>query len=94
MPSIFRAVIIATASFLISIFAMTRILMLTTPGYPIKVTPEDLTFPRIVGFVSFVVGILSIITILFLSGWNKSGSLKKFSVVVAVVTLVLILLLF
>lgn len=91
IPYIFRAVIIATASFLISIFAMTKILMLTTPGFPIKVTNEDFLLPRIMGFTSFMIGILSIIAILFLSGWNKSGSLKRFSIIVAILTLVLIL---
>ena len=92
IPYIFRAIIIATASFLISIFAMTKILMMTTPGYPVKVLVDDLLFPRIVGLISFITGILSIITILFLSGWNKSKSLKRFSIIVAVLTLVLILL--
>ena len=91
---IFRAIITATASFIIAIFAMTRILMLTTSGYPVKVIANDLDFPRIVGFLAFVTGIFSIIAILFLSGWNKSQSLKRFSIVVAILTLVLILMMF
>ena len=72
---------------------MTKILMMTTPGFPVKITGEDLIFPRIIGAISFVAGILLITAILFLSGWNKSESLKRFSIVVAILTLVLILLL-
>jgi hypothetical protein len=90
-PYIFRAILISTACFLISIFAMTKILMITTPGFPRKVTGEDFFLPRIVGATSFIIGILSIIAVLFLSGWNKSGSLKQFSIILATLTLVLIL---
>ena len=88
---IFRSVVIATASFLISIFALTKIIMLTSQGFPGKVTVNDLTTPRIIGFLSFIIGILSIIAVISLSGWLRSNSMKRFTLIVGLLTLILIL---
>ncbi len=94
MNYIFRSVVVSTASFLVSIFAMTKILMITSQGFPFKVTDGDLVFPRIVGTVSFIVGILSIVVILTLSGWTKSSAMKRFTLLVGLLTLFLIFALF
>ena len=90
MNYIFRSVIIATASFLISIFAMTKIFMLTSQGFPLKVTGHDIVFPRLVGTISFFVGILSILVVISLAGWLKSNSMRKFTLIVGLVTLMLV----
>ncbi|WP_394975442.1 hypothetical protein [uncultured Croceitalea sp.] len=84
--------ILAAAFFLITVFAMTKIVMMTTEGYPIDFETSELTFPKIVGFASFVLGIVSLCMLLGLSGWNKSRATGIFSTSVGVVTLVLILL--
>ncbi|MBD2757330.1 hypothetical protein [Spirosoma validum] len=90
MNYVFRSVVIATASFLISIFAMTKILMVTSQGFPFKVSSSALSFPRIVGFASFIVGLLAIIAVLSLSGWLRSHSMKRFTIIVGLLTLLLI----
>jgi len=93
MNYIFRSVVIATASFLISIFAMTKIMMMTSQGFPTKVTGSDLLIPRLVGALSFLVGILSIVVVISLSGWQKSGSMKRFTLFVGLLTLLILALL-
>ena len=55
----------------IGIFAMTKILMMTTPGYPLKLIAGDLTQPKIVGIVTFLAGIISVVTIIALAGRTK-----------------------
>ena len=88
---IFRSTTIATASFLVCIFAMTKILMMTNKGFPFKVTAADLTLPRIIGVLSFLTGIVSIILIISLSGWNKPDRSKWFTIIIGILTLLLII---
>lgn len=88
---IFRFSILASGAFLVSIFAMTDIFMMTTKGFPLAVEGKDLVFPNITGGVSFFIGIISISVIISLLGWTKSKSLGIFSTIVGVITLVLII---
>lgn len=88
---IFKAAAIATASFLVSIFALTKILMMTTKGFPFPVTGASLVLPRIIATSTFFIGILSVIALVGLSGWNKSLKTKRFTIIVGIVMLVLIL---
>ena len=88
----FRFSIVATGSFLVSIFAMTNIFMMTTEGFPLKVESKDLIFPNILGGISLLIGIISITIIISLIGWTKSKSLGIFSTAVGIVTLALIIL--
>ena len=89
--NMFRAAVVSAASFLITIFAMTRILMMTTPGFPLKVTTSDLSLPRLVGILMFLTGIFSIITLVSLAGWAKSKKMGRFTTIVGILTLMLIL---
>jgi len=87
--NIFRAAITATAGFIVTVFAMTKILMMTTEGYPFKVTDGDLIFPKAIGFFSFLLAIISLIAIISLSGWTKSKSMGRFTTLIGIVTLIL-----
>ncbi len=90
--NIFRFSILSTSAFLVSIFAMTNILMMTTEGFPFKVEYSDIAFPRNLGTISFFIGIVSISIIVSLLGWTKSKKLGLFSTTAGVITLILILL--
>ncbi len=90
--NIFRFSILSSGAFLVSIFAMSNIVMLTTEGFPFKVENSDLTLPRILGITSFLLGILSIAVIISLFGWTKSKQLGLFSTTIGVVTLILMIL--
>lgn len=90
--NIFRFSIISTGAFLVSIFAMTNILLMTTEGFPLKVESSDLKFPRVLGVSSFFTGIISIAIIISLLGWTKSKKLGLFSTTIGILTLILIIL--
>jgi hypothetical protein len=90
---IFKSAMVATSSFVITVFAMTNLLLATTQGGIIKVEESDLMLPRIIGSLSFFIGILSIVVIITLSGYAKSPSYKRFSLICGLVTLIMILLL-
>lgn len=83
---------LAASSFLATIFAMTKLLLMTTDGYPFTVQTTDLTLPRLVGTVSFFCGILSLITMISMSGWTKSKRMGRITTGIGVLTLILILL--
>jgi len=48
-----RAAIVAASSFLITVFAMTKLSMITTEGYPLKIVSSDLNLPRLLGHCLF-----------------------------------------
>jgi hypothetical protein len=92
MSYLFKATTIATASFLVSIFAMTKILMMTTEGYPGQIADSSLSLPRIIGVLSFFAGIVSIVSIIMLSGYIRGGKFKRFTLIAGSIAMLLILL--
>lgn len=93
-PTVHKTLIAATLAgsfFLISVFAMTKLMMVTTEGFPLTITSTDIMLPRIIGTISFFLGIISLIVIISLAGWTKSKTLGKITTVLGVITLVLIL---
>ncbi len=90
--NIFRFSILATGTFLVSIFAMTNVFMMTTEGFPFKAESKDLVFPNTLGTSSFFIGITSIAIIIALVGWTQSKKLGIFSTIVGLLALILIIL--
>ncbi|WP_111309165.1 hypothetical protein [Confluentibacter sediminis] len=82
---------LAASFFLITVFAMTNLLMKTTTGYPFKVVENDLLTPRIVGVISFFLGIISLLTMISLAGWTKSKRMGRFTTIIGILTLIIIL---
>lgn len=82
---------LAASFFLITVFAMTKLLMMTTDGYPIKVVDNDLLFPRIIGVIAFLFGIISLLTMISMSGWTKSKKMGRFTTTISILTFLLIL---
>jgi hypothetical protein len=83
----------SAASFLfVTIFAMTKLLLMTTDGYPFKVVSSELALPRLVGTISFFLGILSLITVISLAGWTKSKRMGQVTTGLGILTFILILL--
>jgi hypothetical protein len=89
--TILGASTLAASFFLITVFAMTDLLMKTTNGHPFKVVENDLLIPRIVGVISFYLGIISLITMISLAGWTKSKKMGRFTTIVGILTLILIM---
>jgi uncharacterized membrane protein YozB (DUF420 family) len=88
-----KAAATSAACFLISLFSMTKIYMMTTPGGVFEeIIEADFAFPRLIGFIAFVLGLFALSAIIALSGWTKSKKMGTYTTVVAAVTLLLILL--
>jgi hypothetical protein len=92
VKNIMMVATLAGSFFLVTIFAMTKLLLMTTDGYPFNVVGTDLTLPRMVGTISFFLGILSLVTIISLSGWTKSKAMGRLTTGFGVFTLILIVL--
>ncbi|MFT6963969.1 MAG: hypothetical protein ACJAWV_003708 [Flammeovirgaceae bacterium] len=83
--SILKLATVSAGSFLVSVFAMTQVSMITTPGgYFKNVVASDFLIPK-------VVGLLALSAILSLSGWVKSKKVGLFTTAIGVMTLLLIL---
>lgn len=90
--SILKATTIASGCFLVTVFAMTRIVMITTEGHPDIISGNDLAFPRIIGSLTFIFGIISLSVVIALSGWTKSKRTGIFTSIIGVLTFLIILL--
>jgi hypothetical protein len=55
------------------------------------VVENDLLFPRIAGVVSFLLGIIALLVMISLAGWTKSKKMGRFTTIVGIMTLILIL---
>ena len=83
---------LAASFFLTTVFAMTHLLLKTTVGYPYKVVDNDLMLPRVVGEIAFFLGIISLLAMISISGWTKSKRMGRFTTILGIITLILILL--
>ena len=91
LNNILKVTTIAAASFLVTVFAMTKILMMTTEGYPLEITQNDLTLPKLTGFLSFFLGIISLSILIALSGWTKSRRIGIFTTIIGILTFLMII---
>ncbi len=89
--NIMKAAVLAASFFLVSVFAMTKVLMMTTDGFPLEMTQGDIKISSIVGGMSLLLGIMSLITLIALAGWTKSRKMGIFTSVVGILTFIIIL---
>lgn len=89
---ILKAATLAAGCFLVSVFAMVQISMMTTPGgYLKEVAAKDFIVPRIIGILTFMIGLFSLTVMISLSGWTKSKEIGRFTTSIGILTLILIL---
>ncbi|WP_299901315.1 hypothetical protein [uncultured Aquimarina sp.] len=88
---ILKSATLAAGCFLVSVFAMVNIVMTTTPGGYIKdVSLNDFQVARVVGMITFIIGLFSLTTMIALSGWTKSKRVGLFTTIIGILTLLLI----
>lgn len=87
--NIFRIATMSTAFFLVAIFSMTNILMRTTEGFPFELDTQELNLSRIIGTLSFFLGILGLIALVGMSGWTKSKRMGIFTTAIGILAFVL-----
>jgi len=88
---ILKATTIASGCFLVTVFAMTKMLMITTQGYPYNIAESDLNLPKTFGIVTLLIGIISLSIVIALSGWTKSKRIGIFTTIVGILTFLMIL---
>lgn len=89
---IMMAAVLAASFFLLTLFANTKVLMMTTNGYPFKMTEKGLINFSSIGSICLYLGIMSLITIVSLAGWTKSKKTGIFTTIAGILTFVLIIL--
>lgn len=88
---ILKSATLSAGCFLVSVFAMIQISMITTPGgYMKNVVADDFLIARIIGMITFMVGLFSLTVMISLSGWTKSKKIGIFTTIVGILTLVLV----
>ena len=90
--AILKVTAVAASSFLITLFAMTKIVLMTTEGYPLDVDNSDLNTPRIMGISAFIIGLITLSALIALSGWVKSKKVGIFTTVIGIITFIMIVL--
>lgn len=90
--TIMMASILAAAFYLITLFAMTKVFMLTTAGFPIAIKQYDIKFPQYAGTLSFFLGNISLLTIISLAGWSRSKRMGLATTTIGIFTFVLFIL--
>ncbi|MEM7485093.1 MAG: hypothetical protein AAF348_07775 [Bacteroidota bacterium] len=88
---VFRLTSVAAGCFLVTVFALTKIIKMTTEGYQHETTVEDFTFTGGLTTIAFVTGILTLSAVIALSGWIKSKKTGVFTTIVGFLTLLFIL---
>ena len=89
--NIMASAVLAASFFLVSVFAMTKVLMMTTEGFPLKMAEGGLRGSSLIGGMTLLLGIMSLISMISLSGWTKSKKMGVFTTVVGILTFILIL---
>ena len=88
---ILKSATLSAGCFLVTVFAMIQVSMVTTPGGSLKeVVAGDFFIPRLIGMSTFMIGLFSLTIMISLSGWTKSRKIGIFTTVVGVLTLLLI----
>lgn len=90
---ILKSATLSAGCFLVTVFAMVQISMITTPGGYLKnVVADDFFLPRLIGIFTFFIGLISLAVMIALSGWTKSKKAGIFTTIVGTLTLLLIFL--
>ncbi|MDH7448184.1 hypothetical protein [Aquimarina sp. 2201CG14-23] len=88
---ILKSATLSAGCFLVTVFTMVHIVMTTTSGGYIKnVSVDDFQIARIIGVITFMIGLFSLSTMISLSGWTKSKKVGRFTTAIGILTLILI----
>ena len=83
---------LSAVSFIVAVMAMTSILLVTTKGYPLEINPEDVVLKRAIGGLAMLLGLISLLVVISVSGWLKSKKLGFITSLVGIIGFVLIIL--
>ena len=81
----------SAVSFIIAVFAMTKLVMISIPGAPYPLSAESTNLPRLTGSISFFFGIIALLFVVGTSGWLQS---KRLGIATSIISLIGLLLIF
>jgi len=84
---------LSTCLFIIVVFAMTNLIMLTTPGYPLPTANSDTFLSKTIGILSFMLAIITLLISIAIMGWLKSKKIGIVTTCFGVISLLFILIL-
>ncbi|SEL99380.1 hypothetical protein SAMN04487910_3840 [Aquimarina amphilecti] len=79
---------ITASSFLISVFALTKILAITSKNYPFEINLVTLLTINKASEISFGIGMICISILISLSGWTKSRAVGIITTIIGLLTFV------
>lgn len=82
---------IAASCFLISVFGLTKLLQMTTEGYPYEIEQNEYELPRKISGATFMIGIIALSALIALSGWMKSKTIGIVTTIIGISTLIIVL---
>jgi len=82
---------LSAVCFIVSVSAMTKLVMISTPGFPFDVESQSIFLPRMIGVISFFIGIVSLIFVISTSGWMHSKRLGIATTIIGVLGMILVL---
>lgn len=86
---ILKTATLSAGCFLVTLFSMVQVSMMTTPGFPDNIVSDDLIVPRTIGIITLIIGLFSLTVIISLSGWTKSRKVGIFTTIIGILTLIL-----
>ena len=93
-----KVLILSSASaailFIIATFAMTNLLMITTPGFPLEIDEGEMMRARTFGTLAHMGGILALMFTIGASGWLRSKRLGIATTLIATIGFIAIVVLF
>ena len=88
---ILKSSTLSAGCFLVTVFSMVQIVMTTTPGgFMENVSIRDFQIARIIGMITFMIGLFSLSVMISLSGWTKSKKVGRFTTIIGILSLILI----
>ena len=83
--------ILAANFFLVSVFAMTKVVIMTSKGNPNTTDINNLDFPGTIGVAAFFLGTVSLLVVISMAGWTKSKKMGIFTTIIGLLSLILII---
>ncbi len=81
---------LSAASFVVTVFAMTQVVVISLPGYPLEINPGQTDLTRLIGGIAFMLGILALTFVIGMSGWMHSKAVGITTTAIGILALVLI----
>lgn len=81
---------LAAVSFIVAVMGMNKVLIILAPDSPYQSSNELLFYPRLIGGLTFGIGIFSLIAVISLSGWLKSKKIGILTTVIGIVSSIII----